>query len=179
MAKEAASRPPAPRRRAVAAIMAVAALSFAANLYDPRCVMVPRRAWQDYNALVAQVRDLGGNVYMPGVGQLPGDVRLPVPVQWVPLHDLVRGPGHNVAEDPLVRAVLKDVLRPPGEAFIIADRPLPEEELFAFLAPHYDLVEDMGNRYESLRSLPGWYSGRTWPRYLYRHRAEVVEATCG
>ena len=179
MAKTAASRPPAPRRRAVAAVMVAVALSLAANLYHPRSVMVPRRAWQDYNALVTQVRDLGGNVYMPGVGQLPGEVRLPVPVHRVPLHDLVRGPGNNGAEDPLVRAVLKDVLRPAGEAFIIADRPLPEEKLFAFLAPHYQLVEDMGNRYESLRALPGWYNGTTWPRYLYRHRAPAPEGASG
>jgi len=179
MARRAAAGPPMTRQVVLAAILAVIALSFAANIYDPRSVMVPRRAWQDYDALVAQVRGLGGSVYMPGVGQLPGDVRLPVPVQWVPLQDMVRGPGHNTAHDPLVREVLKDVLRPSGEAFIIADRPLQEEEMYAFLAPHYELVEDMGDRYQSLRSQPAWYSGKTWPRYLYRYRAPASEATHG
>jgi hypothetical protein len=137
-------------------------------------VLIPARAWLDYDALVTQVRALGGNVYMPGVGQLPGDLRLPVPVHWVPLEDLVRGGRHHDSGDPLVRAILEEVERPRGDAFIIADRPLAEDDLLGFLAEHYELVEDMGDRYATLRALPGWYSGRTWPRYLYRHRPEQV-----
>jgi hypothetical protein len=171
MAKAAADCAPARRRSATAAILAAVALSSAANFYDPRSVLVPRGAWRDYDALVAQVRDLGGNVYMPGVGQLPGGVRLPVVVQWVALQDLIRGPGHRPRTDPLVREILKDVEEPAGKAYIIADHPLQEDEMFAYLAPQYDLVEDMGDRYASLKPLPGWYSGTTWPRYLYRFRA--------
>lgn len=171
MAASAAALPPARRRRAATAIAAGVAFSFLAQAYDPRTVMVPARAWLDYDALLAQVRALDGNVYMPGVGQLPGDVRLPVPVHWVPLEDLVRGHGYGKDGDPLVRAILKDVQYPAGEAWIIADRPLHEDTLLAFLAPHYTLVEDMGQRYATLRAQPGWYSGRSWPRYLYRSRA--------
>jgi 4-amino-4-deoxy-L-arabinose transferase-like glycosyltransferase len=163
--------PPARQARAGAGLLAAVVLAFAATAYDPREVLVPRGAWSDYHALVAQVRGLGGQVYMPGVGQLPGDLRLPVPVHWVPLEDLVRGREHHTSGDPLLREVLKDVLAPAGEAFIVADRPLDEDTLLSFLAPDYELVEDMGDRYASLRALPGWYSGRTWPRYLYRYRA--------
>ncbi|HUD72760.1 MAG TPA: hypothetical protein VMQ62_12435 [Dongiaceae bacterium] len=165
--------PPARQAGAGAGLAAAIALAFAATAYDPREVLVPRGAWRDYDALVAQVNHLAGPVYMPGVGQLPGEIRLPVPVHWVPLEDLVRGRAHHHSGDPLVREVLKDVLAPAGEAFIIADRRLDEDTLLAFLDPHYELVEDMGDRYASLRAQPGWYSGRTWPRYLYRHRGSA------
>lgn len=170
----AASLPPARRGKAAAGLAAAIACAFAATFYDPREVLVPRGAWRQYDALVAQVQSLDGQVYLPGVAQLPGGVRLPIPVHWVPLQDLVRGRGGYIAGDPLVREILKDVLAPRGAAYIIADRRLDEEPLFSFLDPAYELVEDMGDRYAALRALPGWYSGRTWPRYLYRHRAAAL-----
>lgn len=174
--RAAAALPEAVRRRTALVMSAGVAFTFAINAYDPRTVLVPARAWLDYADLIARVRALGGQVYMPGVGQLPGDVDLPIRVHWVPLEDLVRGHGHEGSPDPLVSAILRDVQYPSGEAYIIADRRLDEDTLLAFLGPSYDLVEDLGDRYASLKGQPGWYSGRTWPRYLYRHRATAAPA---
>lgn len=145
------------------------ATSFAVNFYAPRSVLVPRGAWRAYHALVEQVGQLEGLVYMPSVGQLP-TLRLPIPVHWVPLEDLVRGPGRNEANSPLVRAILRPLLNPHGKAYIFTDRPLESQPVLAFLKSDYVLIADMGKRYESLRAMPGRYSGNTWPRYLYAYR---------
>ena len=153
-----------------AAALALAALSFALNYYNPLSVYVPQAAWHEFADLIQTVHSMPGAVYMPDVGQLPSGIRLPIPVHWVPLEDLVRGPGRDRRKHPLVREILSPLIQPKGNAYILMDSPLQDQPVIAFLASDYILVADHGDRFRLLRALPGRSSGNTWPRYLYAYK---------
>jgi hypothetical protein len=100
--------------------------SFALNVFNPRTALTPPEAWSEYKDLVDVVRGLNALVYMPDVGQLAQDYRLPLPVHWIHLLDLVRGQGSGSREIQLPGRVLSKLSEPPGEAYILSDSRLVE-----------------------------------------------------
>jgi hypothetical protein len=151
--------------------------SFLLLAYDPRNVVVSSRAASDYARFVQRIAALGGTVYAPGIGQLESDFRFVPAGHWVALEDMVRGPGRSTDDQPLVRASIAPALDPPGQAFLVASRPLAELPALGFLTRYYVLDADWGDEFASLRVIPGrWDFG--WPRYLYRYRgAAPAQAT--
>jgi hypothetical protein len=144
--------------------------SFVLNAFNPRTALTPPEAWSEYKDLVDVVRGLNALVYMPDVGQLAQDYRLPLPVHWIHLLDLVRGQGSGSGEIQLPGRVLSKLSEPPGEAYILSNSRLDEYGILQFLEKDYVLVRDFEGRFVSLRSVPGRFGGQSWPRFLYAYR---------
>jgi len=149
-------------------------LAFVTLAYDPRPVLPSSRAHAAYADLVGYLRGLGGPVFGPWQGQLPGGFTLQPAAHWVALEDLVRGPGRDTADSPLVRRLAGPALDPDGPAFIIANQPLETRDVLAFLTDDYVLTCDLGDRFAALRVLPKRYD-HGWPRYLYRNRFQPLD----
>jgi hypothetical protein len=143
--------------------------AFSLNFYRPQRVFIPSKAWSEYNELIYLVNSLDGIVYLPDVGQLQDKYHLPVPIHWVALDDLVRGSDDTEENDQLIHTVLHDLFEPDGNAYILAFAPLENYGVFYDLQEKYILIEDFGDRFRSLKALPGRFSGHSWPRYLYAH----------
>lgn len=147
-------------------------VTFAALAYDPRSVMTSPRAEAAYDDLLSLLHDLDGSVYAPSLGQLEKGYRLYPAAHWVPLEDMVRGPGRETRDQPIVRRLLAPTLPDEGPAYILANQPLDIRAHFlGWLQDHYKLVDDFGDRFKPLSVLPGRYD-HGWPRYLYRYSAE-------
>jgi len=149
-------------------------LSFVTLAYDPRAVLPSSEAHAAYSDLVEYLRGLGGPVYGPWQGQLPSGFTLRPAAHWVALEDLVRGPGHDVADNPTVRTLASPALEPIGPAFVIANQPLQSLDVLAFLTDDYVLACDLGDRFAALRVLPKRYD-HGWPRYLYVSRRQGLD----
>jgi hypothetical protein len=149
-------------------------LAFVTLSYDPRSVIPSPSAAGAYADLVGYLPRLGGPVYGPWQGQLPGGFVLEPAAHWVALEDLVRGPGRDAAHSPLVRHLAAPVLRHAGPSFILANQPLETRDVLAFLTDDYVLACDLGDRFSALRVLPKRYD-HGWPRYLYRDRREALD----
>lgn len=160
-----------PSYRSIASFVAAGTIlgSFALHFFNPVRAVIPKKAKASYRDIIQFVEHLDGVVYIPEVGQFQGDAELPIPVHWVHLEDLVRTSTGNLANEGLVREVLKDLEAPHKETFIITTIPLEEFRLLAYLSDEYVLVTDYGDRWFDLRALPGRFSGATWPRYLYKY----------
>jgi hypothetical protein len=145
------------------------ALSFALLAYNPAEVFIPARAWQDYDALVTYIEELDGVTFMAGEGQLPGSYRLPFVVPYVQLEDLIRGPGHDYKDTELIKSILQPLEQPTKNTYIImSSGPLEEDPLLGYLSTNYTLIDDLGDRFISLRAVPGRFP-RGWPRYIYAY----------
>ena len=150
-------------------------LAFVTLAYDPRPLTPSPRASAAYEDLIAYLGGLGGPVFGPWQGQLPGGFVLHPAAHWVALEDLVRGPGRDPGSDPEVRRLAAPVLHPPEPAFVIANQPLDSLRVLEFLERNYVLVCDLGDRFRALRVLPKRYD-HGWPRYLYRTRTQPVDS---
>lgn len=148
--------------------LAALACSLAFLAYNPADVIVPSRADAAYADLLTVLRSLDGPVYAPTLGQLRADYTLYPAAHWVALEDLVRGPGRDTQNAPLVRALLRPALEPAGQAYVLANLPLDAYPVTAFLEEDYVLETDLGDRFRVLRALPGRFESG-WPRYLYRY----------
>lgn len=158
--------------RAAASIIIIGA-SFGLNSYNPFKEYIAPEANNKYRDLVGLVRGLDGIVWAPDIGQFPGDIRMPIPVHWVPLEDLVRGPGREEKNNPLVRIILHDLIEPGNnKTYILTNWKLEETpgDFLGFLSEYYTLTSDFGDRFKSLRAMPGRFNGTSWPRYLYSYR---------
>lgn len=144
-------------------------LAFLQNYYYISSAFFPKTAWKDYDSLVEYIQSLDGTVYMPTIGQLPYDIHLKYTASWVQLEDLVRGPGKNTYDNPLIRSILTDIIVPKGKMYIITEVPLEQDSLLSFLSDYYILVDDLGDQYKSLRAVPGRFE-RGWLRYVYVHK---------
>jgi hypothetical protein len=149
-------------------------LAFTTLLYDPRALMPSRAAPAAYADLIGYLRGLGGPVYGPWQGQLPDGFVLEPAAHWVALEDLVRGPGRDTRENPVVERLASPALHPDGSAFVLANQPLDTLAVLAFLQHNYVLVCDLGDRFRALRVLPKRYD-HGWPRYLYCSRNRPVD----
>lgn len=144
------------------------ACSFALFAYWPATILIPPEADAVYADLIETIEQLGGSVYAPGVGQLQDQELFYPAAHWVTLIDLMREPGADLCNQPLARELLAPVIHPTGPAYILLEHPLEEDAMLAFLAAHYTLDTDFGNRYIALRDSPKLLE-MGWPTYLYRY----------
>jgi len=142
-------------------------ISFALLWYNPLTVIVPPRASDAYKDLVGYLKSLDGTVYAPWIGQLQDGYKLYPAAHWVPLNDIIRGPGVDQANHPFVRELLESVRYPQGQAYILHNLPLDEDTMLSFLSEKYTLEVDLGDRFNPLSTLPKRYTLH-YPRYLYR-----------
>jgi hypothetical protein len=143
------------------------AVSFSLLVYNPFNVIVPKQSTQSYADLLRLLKNLNGQVFAPSQGYIK-DFRFYPAVHWGALEDLIRGPGRDTRNHPITRGLLHAVIAPDRESFILINHPLRGYPWLAFLMDYYELDQDFGDRFKSLRILPGRYD-HGWPRYLYRY----------
>ncbi|NWG07507.1 MAG: hypothetical protein HXY35_12560 [Chloroflexi bacterium] len=143
-------------------------LSFTLFFYSPASVVVSPKAPEAYQDLIGYLNSLDGPVYAPWVGQLESGYAFSPSVHWVPMEDLIRGPGEDTFNHPNTRMLLKPVLSPDADtAYILMNYPLENDTLLSFLLAEYRLEADLGDRFAPLSTLPKRYN-LEYPRYLYK-----------
>lgn len=148
-------------------LLAVGA-SFALLFYNPATVLVSTRAPQAYQDFLQYLNSLNGQVYAPWIGPLQDGYDFQPAVHWVPMEDLIRGPGVDEYNHPTTRKLLEAVLHPAGPAYILMNYPLENDALLSFLLEDYRLKEDLGERFAPLSTLPRRFDLQ-YPRYLYEY----------
>jgi hypothetical protein len=148
-------------------LLAVGA-SFALLFYNPASVVVSRAAPQAYRDFIQYLNSLDGRVYAPWIGPLQDGYEFYPAVHWVPMEDLIRGPGVDEYNHPTTRKLLDPVLHPNGAAYILMNYPLEDDVLLSFLLEDYQLKEDLGERFAPLSTLPKRFNLQ-YPRYLYEY----------
>ena len=145
-------------------------LSFTLFFYNPASVIVSQKAPEAYQDLVGYLNSLDGPVYAPWLGQLENGYTFSPSVHWVPMEDLIRGPGVDTFNHPNTRMLLDSVIHPDGEpAYILMNYPLEDDPLLSFLLADYRLEANLGERFAPLTTLPKRYN-LEYPRYLYKFR---------
>lgn len=142
-------------------------LSFALAAYDPREAMRSDHVDQVYAEFVDFLHSIDGTVYAPTLGQLPRDYSFYPAAHWVALEDMIRGPGRDTLDPPMVQDLLAPLLDPSETRYILENYPLTRFPFFQYLNDHFVLEQDLGDRFRPLAVLPkrGFHM---WPRYLYR-----------
>ncbi len=147
----------------------VVLLSFGFLFYHPTLVMVSAESRAQYEDLKQFLSSLDGIVYAPWIGaSLQDGYQFYPTIHWVPLYDLIRGPNANVPDHALPRQLLESVTHPSGNAFILMNYPLENDNMLGFLTDYYVLAQDLGNRFSALSTLPMRYNLK-YPRYLYKY----------
>jgi len=150
--------------------LAVLGLSFALFFYKPASVIVSPVADKQYQDLVEYLNSLDGPVYAPWLGQLESGYTFTPSVHWVPMEDLIRGPGVDTYNHPNTRMLLDSVINPKGTAYVLMNYPLENDPLLSFLLVEgYTLDSDLGGRFSALTTLPKRYN-LEYPRYLYKYQ---------
>lgn len=142
-------------------------------VYNPTSVLAPPNARASQDDLVRFVNRLNGQVYAPWLGQLYPEPILYPAVHWVPLIDMIRGPGHVQDNHPIARQLLADALHPDNPqqpAYVLNNTLLDCDEMLHFLKQSYVLEADLGDRFKGLQGLPYRWGMPSWPRYLYRYK---------
>jgi hypothetical protein len=147
--------------------LAILGLCFALFLYNPVDVTVSPKAPESYQDLVGYLKSLDGPVYAPWIGQLQDGYEFYPAVHWVPMEDMIRGPGKSTDDHPLTRGLLAPVANPSKKAYILMNYPLENDNMLRFLLNYYVLDKDLGERFAPLSTMPRKYN-LLWPRYLYR-----------
>lgn len=142
--------------------------SFALLFYNPASVIVSPKAMESYRDLVQYLNSLDGAVYAPWIGPLESGYEFFPAVHWVPMEDIIRGPGVDTYNHPVTRGLLESVIHPEGRAYILMNYPLENDPLLGFLVEEYKLKEDLGDRFTPLSTLPKRFN-LEYPRYLYEY----------
>ena len=142
--------------------------SFTLFFYNPGSVIVSPKAPVAYIDLVGYLNSLDGPVYAPWLGQLQSGYVFSPSVHWVPMEDLIRGPGVDEFDHPNTRKLLDSVIHPKGSAYILTNYPLEDDLLLSFLLADYRLQTDLGDRFATLTTLPKRFILK-YPRYLYKY----------
>jgi hypothetical protein len=140
---------------------------FAQLVYDPRTVVVSGDANEKFADLISTLDNLHASVYAPSLGQLEKGFILAPAAHWASLEDMIRGPGLDTRNNPIVVRLLYPCLHPDSAAYVLTNFRLHDFPPLAFLEPRYVLDTDFGDRFKSLRVLPKRFD-HLWPRYLYR-----------
>ncbi len=143
-------------------------ISFAMFYYSPVSVITSSRAEAQYQDFVGYLHSLDGPVYAPWLGQLESGYEFSPSVHWVPMEDLIRGPGANAEDAAIVQELLDPVIHPDGTAYVLTNFPLENDPLLSFLLADYHLVQDLGDRFSALSTLPKRFN-LEYPRYLYQY----------
>jgi len=144
------------------------ALSFGLFFYNPTSVLVSPKTPEAYQDFVGYLNSLDGPVYAPWIGQLEDGYTFTPSVHWVPMEDLIRGPGVDEYDHPTTRLLLDPVIHPDGTAYILMNYPLEDDPLIGFLLNYYHLETDLGDRFAPLKTLPRRFDLQ-YPRYLYKY----------
>jgi 4-amino-4-deoxy-L-arabinose transferase-like glycosyltransferase len=144
----------------------VIGVSFSLFFYQPGSVVISPKAPDAYQDLVTYLNSFEGTVYAPWLGPLETGYKFSPTVHWVPMEDLIRGPGVNVYDHPNTRRLLDSVINPAGDAYILMNYPLENDPLLSFLLEYYQLETDLGDRFAPLTTLPKRFN-LDYPRYLY------------
>lgn len=152
--------------------LAAVGMSFTLFFYNPGSVIVSPKAADAYNDFVGYLNSLNGTVYAPWIGQLESGYSFSPSVHWVPMEDLIRGPGVDEYNNPTTRTLLSSVISPKGDAYILTNYPLENDTLLSFLLDDYHLEADLGERFAPLSTLPKRFN-LEYPRYLYKYTAPV------
>lgn len=128
--------------------------SFAVFLYIPAMVIISPQAGQIYQEFISTLKKLNGQVYAPFIGQLEADYTFIPGAHWVPIEDMIRGPGLDEHNHPTTRKLLEGVINPDKPAYIIMPTPLEEDRLIRFLTQYYVLDTDFGDRFKAPSTLP-------------------------
>lgn len=147
----------------------VVGASFVLLVFNPLTVIVSSHAGEAYTDLQGYLRSLDGAVYAPWIGPLQDGFEFSPAIHWVPMTDLVRGAGKDLANDPTIRSLMDPVTHPVGRAYLLTNFPLERDSAVSFLGDNYALASDLGPRFSALSALPKRYS-LAWPRYLYVYR---------
>jgi hypothetical protein len=154
------------------------ALSFAALAYNPVPLIVHEsQADRAYLDLVGYIDSFDGPVYTPWIGKVPGEIaaaskRQPAASHWVPLDDMMRGPGSSASDLDHIKRILSPDLNQP-RTYILDNARLETDPVLSFLSNSYVLEQDLGDRFRALDCLPRRFSG-LWPRYLYRYDPQAA-----
>jgi hypothetical protein len=150
-------------------IAALTALCFLPLGYDPRNYVTDTSAEQQYEKLVAVLRNLDGPVASLSLGQLPTDFALSPTMLWVAIDDLGRGRQAHPENIQTAKALLETYASQPAPRYLLLNEPIDAGWLQGRLSAHYELWRDFETQYAALSGLPGTYETRqTYPRYLYR-----------
>lgn len=149
--------------------VAAIGMSFVLLIYQPVSVIVTPSSYAAYRDLVNYVQALDGPVYAPWIGPLQAEYQFSPTIHWVALQDMIRGPGRDERNHPLVRNLLAEVAQPPaGKAYLLLTTRLEEDDMLCFLADNYVLEADLGDRFTALNNLPKRYA-IGGPVYLYQY----------
>jgi len=141
--------------------------SFALFFYNPLSVIVSPSASESHQDMIQYLNSLDGPLFTPWLSKLQTGYAFSPAVHWVPMEDLIRGPGVNEYNHPNTRKLLDPVVRPNGTAYILMNYPLENDSLLGFLSYCYQLDTDLGDRFAALSTLPKRFN-LEYPRYLYR-----------
>jgi 4-amino-4-deoxy-L-arabinose transferase-like glycosyltransferase len=169
--------PNARGRTLVAAALIVGQLLVAS--YDPS-VYLPEPGYEQGIAdLRAELSALNGPVIWLPYGNVPAALtgkKLAHAPSWVSLDDIQRQQT-SPAEIERDFAGLRDRVRNAKTLYVLSDSPLSETPGWQSFADEMVLLRDYRDRFSSVRAIAThWYSGRTFPRYLYERRRDP-EAT--
>lgn len=146
---------------------------FGLLLYNPKPLLVSGQgaeaAYLDLNQFLGELK---APVYTPVLGPLPGGPNEPIAAHWVPLEDIMRGPGAKPGDAERVKAMLTPVAVA-SHGYLLHNRPLETDNVLQFLTQYYVLDRDLGDRFKSLDCIPRRYTGG-YPRYLYRYDPDTA-----
>lgn len=147
---------------------------FAVSAYDPADYLPDPGFRQGLARLRREIAALDGPVFWLPHGNVPAALtgaKIARAPSWVVLDDIDR---QEKAPDEALRVLApfrQAVLTGPPK-FILSDGRLAGVPYWRELAGHFVLVRDFGTELSSVRQIgTHWYSGRTYPRYLYRRIA--------
>ncbi len=144
-------------------------VTFFLLFYNPQTLVIPSTASASFDDLVATLNKLDGPVYAPSLGQLQRGFTFSPTAHWVALEDMIRGPGRDERNNPLVEALLTPVTHPDGPAYILSNYPIDTSFAWLdFLTNYYVVQTDFGDRFAALKTLPKRFD-HGYPRYLYRY----------
>ena len=149
-------------------------VSYGLIVFNPFTLVVSKDADRSYVDFIRMLKGLDGPVYAPTVGQLQADYSLFPAAHWVALEDMVRGPGKDTKNHPLIMNTLAPIFNTNGQAYILENRPLPTFPWLRYLDDSFELKTDLGERFKPLRCLPGRFD-HLWPRYLYQLKNRKTE----
>lgn len=145
-------------------------ITFTVFVYSPLAVIMSPRVEDTYRDFIKYVDALDGPVYAPWIGQLPDTDKFYPAANWVALEDIIRGPGVNEQNHPVVRQILDPLIHPKANAYILMNYPLENDPMLGFLTEYYVLDQDLGERFALLGPLNPARWNLMWPRYLYKYK---------
>lgn len=163
-------------RLSITALVALV-LCFALFIYNPASVIInSSQSHKAYADLISYLKTLDGPVFAPGIGQLPDSAgyKFYPSIHAVPLNDIIRRPGVDQNNHPVVRQLLEPVIHPHHNAYILYNYPLEDDPMFKFLTNYYEFIADIGKDTKSLKALPKHYSVPD-AHYLYRYKHTLLQ----